>query len=102
MSDRRKAARFVLAKPASARLRVLQDVIVERSGPERLTLLAASASPKGEELAVRLRAEDGRAVTLAVRTLQSRAVMTEGSGPKYRLDLQVIDAVRSAEPLLET
>jgi hypothetical protein len=101
MTERRKAARFVLAKPASAHLRVLQDVIIERSGPERLTLLAAAASARGEELAVRIRAEDGRAVTLSVRTLQSRAVMTEGSGPKYRLDLQVLDAIREPEGLLE-
>jgi hypothetical protein len=99
MSDRRKSARFVLAKPASARLRVLQDVIIVQTGPERLTVLSGGSSPKGEELAVRLRAPDGRAVTLAVRTVESRPVMTTGSGQKYRLDLQVIAMERSPAEL---
>jgi hypothetical protein len=92
MSDRRKARRFVFETPAKARLHVLQDVVIERSNSRQLTVLATASSSPGEELAMRIRAGDGRTVTLTVCTVTSRPVMIDGTGLRYRLDLRVLGA----------
>jgi hypothetical protein len=92
MSDRRRASRFAFETPAKARLHVLQDVVIERSSPRQLTVLATGSSSPGEELAMRIRAADGRTVTLAVCTVTSRPVMIDGAGLRYRLDLRVLEA----------
>ena len=95
MSDRRKARRFAFETPAKARLHVLQDVVIERSSQGQLTVLATGSSSPGEELAIRIRATDGRTVTLSVCTVTSRPVMIDGTGLRYRLDLRVL---RAEEP----
>lgn len=92
MSDRRRATRFVFARPPAARIRVLNDVLIEETSPERLTVLASAPSPKGEEHTMRVRAADGRTATLTVKTVESRAIQGSGSGSLYRLDLEVLDA----------
>jgi hypothetical protein len=92
MSDRRKARRFAFATPARAQFHLLQDVVIERSAPDGLTVLAAESSVPGERLAVRIRGTDEQVVTLAVQTIDSRPVMVDGSGLRYRLRLQVVEA----------
>jgi len=92
MADRRKAPRFAFASPAQAHLHLTQDVVIERSSANQLTVLAAASSTTGEQLALRLRATDGRIATVPVCTLASRPVILDGGSIRYRLDLQVVDA----------
>jgi hypothetical protein len=96
MSDRRKAPRFAFTNPAAAHIRLVQDVIIERSDPEGLTVLSPTSSLAGEELALRLRGPGERMATIRVRTLASQPVVT-GSSLQYRIDLRVLgDATPTA------
>lgn len=90
MADRRNAPRFAFASPAQAHLHLTQDVVVERSNANQLTVLSASSSTTGEQLALRLRALDGRVATVPVCTLASRPVILDGGSIRYRLDLRVV------------
>jgi len=96
MSDRRKARRFAFTRPAEARVHVLQDVVIEHSDAERLVVLASASSSQGEELAIRIRGTEGQSVTLTVHTIESRPVMIDGAGLRYRLNLRVVEANRGA------
>jgi len=91
MSDRRKAPRFAFSSPAQAQLYVAHDVQIQRNGPEQLTVVSSVASPKGEELALRLRGPDGSVVTLQVRTIDSRPIVDD-RGVHYQIDLQICSA----------
>lgn len=89
MTDRRRAERYELARPAAAEIRLFHDVVVEHSTPEHLTVVSAVPCTPGEELSVRVRSSDGRAALLRVRTVTIRPVLGE-SAFRYRLDLQVL------------
>ena len=97
MSDRRKAQRFAFSSPADAHLHFAQDVTIERSDAQHLTVLSTVASAAGEELALRLRGPDGGVISVSVRTLASQLVVLDGGSLRYRLDLQVVDPVVQAE-----
>jgi hypothetical protein len=101
MTDRRKAKRFAFTKPAAAHLHVLHDVIIEHSDAQQLIVLATASSAPGEELAIRLRGADGRAVTLTVHTVETRPVMVDGAGLRYRLNLRVSGTDRPAHPVMD-
>jgi hypothetical protein len=89
MTDRRRAVRYQLARPAAAEIRLFHDVVVEHSTPDHLTVVSAVPCTPGEELSVRVRSSDGRTALLRVRTVATRPVLGE-SAFRYRLDLQVL------------
>jgi hypothetical protein len=95
MTDRRKAQRFTLSCPATAHVDVVNDVIIERTDAETLTVLSAHASVEGEEFALQIRGAQGQMVTVPVRTICSRPAALSGPAPGYRLELRVIDGVES-------
>jgi hypothetical protein len=101
MSDRRQAPRFALSKPAHAQLHLAHDVVVERSDPRGLTVLAAASSVAGERFALRLRASDGRVATVPVCTRASRPVLLGGGTVRYRLELDVLARDGGAPPSSE-
>jgi hypothetical protein len=101
MSDRRQAQRFALSNPAHAQLHLAQDVVIERSEPGSLTVLAPASSMAGDQFAIRLRAFDGRMATVPVRTRASRLVLLDGGSVRYRLDLDVLAGEGGAPPAAE-
>ena len=92
MPDRRRGRRFTLTCPASAHVHVAADVFIERSDAETFTVLSAATSVPGEEFDLRLRAADGRTVSVPVRTIRSRPVFLPEQAVSYRIDLRVIAA----------
>jgi hypothetical protein len=96
MSDRRQAPRFALSRPAHAQLQLAHDVVIERSDPGGLTVLATTSSVAGERFALRMRSSDGRMATVPVCTRSSRLVMLDGATVRYRLELDVLGRDNSA------
>jgi hypothetical protein len=97
MPDRRKAQRFTLPRPAQAHVHVVNDVIIERSDAETLTVLSAEASVAGEEFALQLHGAEGQTTTVQVRTIRSQPALLTGPAPRYRLELRVVTAAARAE-----
>ena len=90
MPDRRRGQRFTLTCPAQAHVHMATDVFIERSDADTLTVLSAATSVAGEEFALRLRAPDGRTVSVPVRTIRSRPVFLPEQTVSYRIELRVI------------
>ena len=89
MFDRRKAQRFILSCPVPAHLHVANDVIIERTDAETLTVLAEGASAAGEEFVLQLRGSEGQLVNVPVRTVRSEPTFMSGQAPAFRIDLRV-------------
>jgi hypothetical protein len=96
MSGRRSHARFAVANPWSGDIRILRDVVVDRT--ERDELLAVSNAPAviGEVLSLDL-IGDGQNVAIKVRVIDSRPVIIDGT-VRHRIRLALLEAEREEPP----
>jgi hypothetical protein len=97
MFDRRKAQRFTLSCPVPAHLHVVNEVIIERTDAETVTVLAEGASLAGEEFVLQLRGAEGRFVNVPVRTVRSQPTFMSGQAPAFRIDLRVTAPAHGGE-----
>jgi hypothetical protein len=96
MSGRRSHSRFVVANPWDGAVRVLRDVVVDRT--DRNELLAVSHVPgiAGEEMTLDL-IGGGVVITLQVKVIESRPVIVDGS-VRHRVRLDILDPVQVQVP----
>lgn len=89
MSGRRSHPRFAVAIPWNGAMRVLRDVIVDRSGRDELLAVSHVPAITGEDMSLDL-ISAGRNLALKVKVLESRPVMVEGA-VRHRIRLAVTD-----------
>jgi hypothetical protein len=96
MSGRRSHSRFVVANPWDGAVRVLRDVVVDRT--DRNELLAVSHVPgiAGEEMTLDL-IGGGVVLALQVKVIESRPVIVDGS-VRHRVRLDILDPVQVQVP----
>jgi hypothetical protein len=96
MSGRRSHSRFVVANPWDGAVRVLRDVVVDRT--DRNELLAVSHVPgiAGEEMTLDL-IGGGVVLALQVKVIESRPVIVDGS-VRHRIRLGILDPVQVQVP----
>ena len=97
MSGRRSHSRFAVATPWNGTIRVLRDVLVNRSSGDELMAISHNAAITGEEMSLGLVAA-GASLDLRVRVLESRPVIIDGN-VRHRIRLAVVaPAVRVESP----
>lgn len=89
MSGRRSHPRFAVAIPWNGAMRVLRDVIVDRTGRDELLAVSHVPAITGEDMSLDL-ISAGRNLALKVKVLESRPVMVEGA-VRHRIRLAVTD-----------
>ena len=86
--ERRRSSRFGLTEPMDAHVSVLQDVQVEHTGIDDVTVLSSVSAIRGEKMMFRVGAADEVQMTMAVRVVKSDPYRLE-SGMGYRVQLAV-------------
>ena len=99
MSGRRSHPRFAVASPWSGAIRILRDVVVDRTERNELLAVSNAAAVVGEVLSLDL-IGGGQNVAMKVRVLDSRPVIIDGT-VRHRVRLALPDA-EPEEPLTET
>lgn len=89
MSGRRSHPRFVVAIPWNGAMRVLRDVVVDRTGRDELLAVSHVPAITGEDMSLDL-VSAGRSLELKVRVVESRPVIVEGA-VRHRIRLVVTD-----------
>ena len=89
MSGRRSHPRFAVAIPWNGAMRVLRDVVVDRTGRDELLAVSHVPAITGEDMSLDL-VSAGRNLALKVKVLESRPVMVEGA-VRHRIRLAVTD-----------
>ena len=89
MAGRRSHPRFVVANPWDGSVRVLRDVIVQRSGPRELVAVSHAPGLVGEDMSLDVMG-GGERITLRVKVLESAPVIVSGS-VRHRIRLAVLD-----------
>jgi hypothetical protein len=89
MSGRRSHPRFAVAIPWNGAMRVLRDVVVDRTGRDELLAVSNVPAIAGEDMSLDL-ISAGRNLALKVKVLESRPVMVEGA-VRHRIRLAVTD-----------
>ena len=89
MSGRRSHPRFAVAIPWNGAMRVLRDVVVDRTGRDELLAVSNVPAIAGEDMSLDL-ISAGRNLALKVKVLESRPVMVEGA-VRHRIRLVVTD-----------
>ena len=89
MSGRRSHARFVVAAPWDGALRVLRDVVIDRTSREELLAVSHVPGVAGEEMSLDLMAS-GMTLALRVRVIESRPVIVDGS-VRHRIRLGLVE-----------
>ena len=89
MSGRRSHPRFAVAIPWNGAMRVLRDVVVDRTGRDELLAVSNVPAITGEDMSLDL-VSSGRHLALKVKVLESRPVMVEGA-VRHRIRLVVTD-----------
>jgi hypothetical protein len=95
MSGRRSHPRFVVASPWDGAVRVLRDVVIDRTQPDEFLAVSHSPGVLGEEMSLDLIGA-GATLALKVQVLDSRPVIIDGS-VRHRIRLRVVDAALPAE-----
>lgn len=90
MVGRRSHPRFALAAPWDGAMRVLKEVVVQRTDANALLAVSHSPGIVGEEMTLDVLGAGAR-VRLRVNVVESRPVILEGS-VRHRLRLGVLDA----------
>ena len=98
MSGRRSHPRFAVATPWHGAIRILRDVVVNRTGDDELLAVSNAAAVVGEVLSLELMGA-GQTAMLKVRVLDSRPVIIDGT-VRHRVRLGLVD-VQAATPLRE-
>lgn len=88
MSGRRSHPRFAVASPWEGSLRVLKDVVVQRTEREELLAISHTAGVLGEEMTLDLLGS-GKTLALRVHVIESRPVIIEGT-VRHRLRLRMV------------
>jgi hypothetical protein len=94
MSNRRRAARFVVPESAHGTLRLMQDVYVERVGVHTIDVLASSPLPLGEGVWLELPSEFGARSAVQV-TVDSSGPVSHGDTRRHRLGLGIVPQPRA-------
>ena len=98
MSGRRSHPRFAVANPWSGAIRILRDVVIDRTERDELLAVSNAAAVIGEVLSLDL-IGGGQNVAIKVRVIDSRPVIIDGT-VRHRVRLALPDA--EPEPLTET
>jgi hypothetical protein len=96
MSGRRSHPRFGVSEPWSGAIRVLRDVVVNRSDADELLAVSHVAGVVGEQLSLDLLG-GGASLGLKVTVLDSRPVIVNGS-VRHRLRLGMVTAAVNEQP----
>jgi hypothetical protein len=91
MSGRRSHPRFGVSEPWGGAIRVLRDVVVNRSDADELLAVSHLAGVVGEQLSLDLLG-GGSSLELKVEVLDSRPVIVNGT-VRHRLRLGMVSAV---------
>jgi hypothetical protein len=96
MSGRRSHNRFVVANPWDGAVRVLRDVVVDRT--DRNELLAVSQVPgvTGEEMTLDLMG-GGVVLALLVKVIESRPIIVDGA-VRHRIRLGLVHPLQVPVP----
>jgi hypothetical protein len=92
MSGRRSHPRFAVASPWSGSIRILRDVVIDRTERDELLAVSNAAAVVGEVLSLDL-IGGGQNVAIKVRVIDSRPVIIDGT-VRHRVRL----ALPEAEP----
>jgi hypothetical protein len=92
MAERRRGARFALAVPADVQLHVPQDIAIETTTADEVTVLSATPGVRGEDLLLRIGPSDAVQMTVAARTISSQPVPADGR-LMHRLRLAMTGAI---------
>ena len=90
MSGRRSHPRFMVATPWDGAMRVLRDVVIQRTDRDQLQAVSHVPAIAGEEMTLDLMGA-GTTLGLKVRVLDSRPVMVEGA-VRHRIRLALLNA----------
>ena len=91
---RRSNPRFSVVNPWEGTMRVLRDVVVDRSGDSDLFAVSVAPGVVGEEMSLELISGVSRR-SLRVRVTDSRPVIVSG-GVQHRLQLAMLDGFEPA------
>jgi hypothetical protein len=98
MSGRRSHPRFAVVSPWSGAIRILRDVVIDRTDRDELLAVSNAAAVVGEMLSLDL-IGGGQNVAIKVRVLDSRPVIIDGT-VRHRVRLALPEA--EPEELTET
>lgn len=88
-SGRRSHPRFAVSDPWAGTMRVLRDVIVDRSNAEELLAVSHVPGIAGETMSLDLLGA-GESLRLTVRVIESRPLIVDGS-VRHRIRLALVD-----------
>jgi hypothetical protein len=94
MSGRRSHPRFTVATPWDGAMRVLRDVVVDRTDGDELMAVSHAPGIVGEEMTLDLLGA-GSMLALRVRVLESRPVIISGS-VRHRIRLALTCPIGAA------
>jgi hypothetical protein len=91
----------VVAAPWDGALRVLRDVVIDRTSRDELLAVSHAPGVAGEEMSLDLMAS-GMTLALRVRVIESRPVIIDGT-VRHRIRLELVEAPaeRSVAPALQ-
>ena len=90
MSGRRSHPRYAVATPWDGAMRVLRDVVIQRTESDELQAVSHVAGIAGEDMTLDVMAA-GTTIGLKVRVIDSRPVMVDGA-VRHRIRLALINA----------
>ena len=99
MSGRRSHPRFAVANPWSGAIRILRDVVIDRTERDELLAVSNAAAVIGEVLSLDL-IGGGQNVAMKVRVIDSRPVIIDGT-VRHRVRLALPD-LEPEESMTET
>jgi hypothetical protein len=88
MSGRRSHPRFAVSTPWDGAMRVLREVVIQRTGDDELLALGHLPATIGEEMTLDVLSA-GTTLEVRVRVLESRPVIVDGS-VRHRVRLGVL------------
>jgi hypothetical protein len=97
MSGRRSHPRFAVANPWNGAIKLLSDIVVNRTEQHELLAISNSAAVVGEELSLDLFG-GGQNIAMKVRVLESRPVIVDGT-VRHRVRLGLPAVLRDASSL---
>ena len=89
MSGRRSHPRFAVANPWNGAIRILRDVVINRTGEDELLAVSNAAAVVGELLSLEVMGA-GQSAVVKVRVLDSRPVIIDGT-VRHRIRLGLVN-----------
>jgi hypothetical protein len=93
MSGRRSHPRFAVATPWNGAIRILRDVVINRTGDDELLAVSNAAAIVDEILTLEVMG-GGQSAIVKVRVLDSRPVIIEGT-VRHRVRLGLVNDQRA-------